>query len=294
MLSFKTYFKIIRMITFDSGICHFVNYCNFPLIITVDPLTNQNISYQFNLFLKDSIYFVNNQDKCHQSWTFMCHLMKVMLIWKLNPFWILSSRCSTVPLNLWESWEPKVPTSVCVCYVSRGGTIRSLYKIRCTDKDKALLNFLKQNTFKMYICCCSMAKSCPTLCDPMDCSTPGSYVLHYLPEFAQIHVHWVGDAIQPSHPLLPLLLLPSVFPSINVFSNESALRIRRANYWSFSFSISPSNEYSRLFSFRIDWFDLLAVPGTLKSFLQHHSSKASILWCSVFFTVQLSQPYMTT
>ena len=146
----------------------------------------------------------------------------------------------------------------------------------------------------MYVCCCSMAKSCPTLCDPIDCSTPGSYVLHYLPEFAQIHVHWVGDAIQPSHPLLPLLLLPSIFPSISVFPNESVLRIRMANYWSFSFSISPSNEYSGLFSFRIDWFDLLAVPGTLKSVLQHHSSKASILWCSVFFTVQLSQPYMTT
>ena len=93
---------------------------------------------------------------------------------------------------------------------------------------------------------------------------------------------------------LPLLLLPSIFPSLKVFSNELVLRIRWPKYWSFSFSISPSNEYSGLISFRIDWFDLLAVPGTLKSLLQHHSSKASILWCSAFFIVQLSHPHMTT
>ena len=93
---------------------------------------------------------------------------------------------------------------------------------------------------------------------------------------------------------LPLLLLPSIFPSIRVFSNESALRIKWSKYWSFSFSISPSNEYSGLISFRIDWLDLLAVQGTLKSLLQHHSSKALILWHSAFFLVQLSHPYMTT
>ena len=92
----------------------------------------------------------------------------------------------------------------------------------------------------------------------------------------------------------PLLLLPSIFPSIRVFSNESTLHIRWPKYWSFSFSISPSNVYSLLISFRIDWFDLLAVQGTLKRLLQHHSSKISILWCSAFFMVQLSQPYMTT
>ena len=103
---------------------------------------------------------------------------------------------------------------------------------------------------------------------------------HYLTEFAQTHVHWVGDAIQPSHPLCLLLLLPSIFPSIRVFSDESALCIRWAKYW--SFSISPSNEYSGLTSFRIDWFDLLAVQGTHKSLFQHNS-KASILWCSAFF-----------
>ena len=129
----------------------------------------------------------------------------------------------------------------------------------------------------------------------MDCSAPGFPVLHYLLELAQTHVHWVGDAIQPSHPLSPLLLLPLIFPGIRVFSNESALLIRWPKYWSFSFSISPSNEYSVLISFRIDWVDVFAVPGTLKSLLQHHSSKALILQYSDFFMkVQLSHPYMTT
>src|SRR5574337_95147 len=105
------------------------------------------------------------------------------------------------------------------------------------------------------------------------------------------------ELVMPSNHLIlccPLLLLPSVFASIRVFSNESALCIKRPKYWSFSFSISPSKEYSGLISFRMDWFELLAVQGTLKSLLQHHSSKASILQCSVFFTVQLSHPYMTT
>ena len=125
----------------------------------------------------------------------------------------------------------------------------------------------------------------------MDCSTPGLPVHQQLPELIQTHVHRVGDAIQPSHPLSS----PSPpAPSIRVFSNESALHIRWPKYWSFSFSISPSNEYSGLISFRMDWLDLLAVQGTLKSLLQHHSSKASILQCSTFFMVQLSNPYVTT
>ena len=144
------------------------------------------------------------------------------------------------------------------------------------------------------LCCCSVTQLCPTLCDPMDFSTAGFPVLHHLPELTQTYVHWVSDAIQPSHPLSSLLLLLSVFPSMRVFSSESALHIRWPKCWSFSFSISPSNEYSGLISFRIDWFDLLAVPGILKSLLQHCSSKASILWCSAFFMVQLSHPYMTT
>ena len=103
------------------------------------------------------------------------------------------------------------------------------------------------------------------------------------------------ESMMPSNHLIlchPLLLLPSIFPSIRVFSNKSVLRIRWPKYWSFSFSISPSNEYSGLISFRMDWLDLLAVQGTLKSLLQHHSSKASILRCSAFFIVQLSHPYM--
>ena len=142
----------------------------------------------------------------------------------------------------------------------------------------------------------SSAQSCPTLCDPMDCSMPGLPVHHQLPESTQTHVNWVGDAIQPSHPLSSshLLLPPSIFPSIRVLSNNPVLRIRWPKYWSFSFSISPSNEYSGLISFRMDWLDLLAVQGTLKSLLQQHSSKASILQHSAFFIVQLSRPYTTT
>ena len=128
----------------------------------------------------------------------------------------------------------------------------------------------------------------------MDCSTPGFPVLLYLLEFAQIQVHGVSDAIQPSHPLSS----PSP-PAFNLskhhgLSNKSALHIRWPKYWSFSFNISPSNVYSGLISFRMDWLDLLAVQGTLKSLLQHHSSKASILRRSAFFIVQLSHPYMTT
>ena len=118
----------------------------------------------------------------------------------------------------------------------------------------------------------------------------GFLVHHQHPEITQFHVHWVSDAIQPSFILChPLLLLSSFFPNIKVFSNESVLFIRWPKYWSFSFSISPSNDYSGLISFRIDWLDLLVVQGTLEN-LQHHSSEASILWCSAFFIVQLSHP----
>ena len=122
----------------------------------------------------------------------------------------------------------------------------------------------------------------------MDCSPPGS----------SVHAKLMSiELVMPSNHLIfchPLLLPPSIFPSIRVFSNESVLCIRWPKYWSFSFNISPSNKYSGLISFRMDWLDLLEVQRTLKSLLQHHSSKASILWCSAFFTVQLSHPYMTT
>ena len=139
----------------------------------------------------------------------------------------------------------------------------------------------------------SVAQSCPTLCDPMDYCRPGLPVHHQLPEFTQL---MSIESVMPSNHLILChpLLLPSVFPSIRVFSNESALCIRWPKYWSFSFNISPSNEHSGLISFRMDWLDLLAVQGTLKSLLQHHSSKASILQCSAFFIVELSHPYMTT
>ena len=136
--------------------------------------------------------------------------------------------------------------------------------------------------------CCSVAKLCPILCNSMDCSIPGSSVLHYLLEFAQIHVHWVG--ILSNHLILccPLLLLPSILPSISFFSNESVLPIRWPKYWSFSFSISPFNEQPGLISFRMDWLDLLAVQGTLKSLLQYHSSKASILQHSAFLYLAIN------
>ena len=140
----------------------------------------------------------------------------------------------------------------------------------------------------------SVTQSCPTLCDPMNCSTPGLPVHHQCLEFAQTQVHQVGDAIQPSHPLSspsPPAPNPS---SVRGFSNESTLHMRWPKYWSFSFSIIPSKEHPGLISFRMDWLDLLAVQGTFKSLLQHHNSKASMLWCSAFFTVQLSHPHMTT
>ena len=151
----------------------------------------------------------------------------------------------------------------------------------------------KVKTIFIIILTCSVAQSCLTLCDPMNRSTSGLPVHHQLPEFTQTHVHRVGDAINLilCH---PLLLLPPIAPSIRVFSSESALRMRWPKYWSFSFNISPSNEQPGLISFRMDWLDLLAVQRTHNSLLQHHSSKASIFWCSAFFTVQFSHPYMTT
>ena len=136
-----------------------------------------------------------------------------------------------------------------------------------------------------------ITQSCPTVCDPMNGSTPGLPIHHQLLEFTKTHVHWVGDAIQNLILCCPLLLLPLICPSIRVFLNESALRISWPKYWSFSFNISPSNEHPELISFRMDWLDLLAAQGTLKSLLQHHSSKASILQPSSFFIVQLSHPY---
>ena len=142
-----------------------------------------------------------------------------------------------------------------------------------------------------YCCCCPVAQLCPTLCDPMDCSTPGFPVLHHLPLVLKLIPlsQWCHPTISSS--VVSFCLLS--FPALD-FSDESALRIRWPKYWNFSFNISPSSEYSGLISFRIDWFELLIVQGTLKSLLQYHSSKASILQCSAFFIIdQLSHPWMT-
>ena len=139
----------------------------------------------------------------------------------------------------------------------------------------------------------SVTQSCPTFCKPMDHSTPHLPVYDSQSLLKLISV----ESVMPSNHLIPchpLLLLPSIFPSIRVFSNESALCIRQTKYWSFSFNFSASNEHSGLISFRMDWLDLLTVQGTLKSLHQHHSSRSYILRCSAFFIVQLSHPYMTT
>ena len=144
-------------------------------------------------------------------------------------------------------------------------------------------SYTKQKPFIQFS---SVTQSCPTLCNSMDC------------KFSQSLLKLMSiESMMPSNHLIlcrPLLLPPSVFPSIRVFSSESALHIRGPKYWSFSFSISSSDEYSGLISFRMDWFGLLAIQGILKSLLQHHNSKASVIWCLAFFMVQLSHPYMTT
>ena len=158
-------------------------------------------------------------------------------------------------------------------------------------------NLCIQYTF--YICLfsvqfSSVTQSCPTLCNPMNRSMPGLPVHHQL--WSLLKLMSIELVMPSSHLILcrPLLLLPPIFPSIKVFSNESALRMRWPKDWSFSFNISPSNEHPGLISFRMDWLDLLAAQGTLKNLLQHHSSNASLLHCSAFFIVQLSHPYMTT
>ena len=153
---------------------------------------------------------------------------------------------------------------------------------------------ISYSALSFHLVCCSVAQACPTLCNHMDWRMPGFNVLPHLPELAQTHVHWVGDAIYSSHPLSS-----SSPPAFSLSQNQGKILWVSfpvsqffTKYW--SFSISPSDEYSGLISFRIDWLDLLAVQGTLKSLLKHHSSKASILCCSALFMVQLSHAYMIT
>ena len=156
------------------------------------------------------------------------------------------------------------------------------------------IDLISYSPLKRTVQLSSVTHSCQTFRDPMDCSTPGSLTITNSRSLLKL---MSIESVMPSNHLIfccPLLLLPSIFPSIRVFSNESVLCIRWPEYWSFSFSISPSNEYSGMISSKMDWLDLLAVQGTLKRLLQHHSSKASILLCSAFFMVQLSHPYMTT
>ena len=163
----------------------------------------------------------------------------------------------------------------------------------CHSEDTESRLWLKTDCGVAQLQFSSVAQLCPTLCNPMNCSTPGLPAItnsRSLLKFMSI------ESVMPSNHLIlcRLLLLPSIFPNIRGFSNESALCIRWLKYWRFSFNISSSNEHSGLISFRMDWLDLLAVQGTLKSLLQHHSSKASILQHSAFFIVQLSHSYMTT
>ena len=139
-----------------------------------------------------------------------------------------------------------------------------------------------------------VAQLYPTLCDPMNRSMPGLPIHHQLPESTQTHVHWVGDAIQPSHPVVPFSSGLQSFLASGSFQMSQLFESRWPKYWSFSFNISPSNEHSGLISFKMDWLDLLVVQETLKSLLQHHSSKASILWHSAFFIIQLSYTYKST
>ena len=185
----------------------------------------------------------------------------------------------------------------CPSAESQSPEIFGIAKAKCLEAgiSREQLSYPLVASFPLLNCCCSVAKSCLTFCDPMDCSTPGFPVLHHLPEPAQTHVHWVSDAIWLSHPLSP----PSS-PAFNLSQHHWSFPVSQLiassgrSIGASASALSPSHEYSGLISFRIDWFDLLAVKGTLESFLQHHSLKASILWHLAFFMVQLWHPYMTT
>ena len=196
-----------------------------------------------------------------------------------------------MPFSMWIKKIKGIHSHFCV--LLEYGYLVDLYELAVYTRQNQLSHLLTKR-FKIIQTveesCCSFVKSCPTLWP----GTPGFSVHHYLWSLCKLVS--IESMITSNHFILcrPLLLLPSIFPSIRVFTSESALHIRWPKYWSFSFSISPSNEYSGLISFRMDWLDLLAVQRTLKSLLQHHSSKASILWCSAFFMVQLSHPYKTS
>ena len=174
-------------------------------------------------------------------------------------------------------------------------THRTVKSIKTESRTTVTRGWKRDNTKSLFNGFSSVAESCLTLCNPMNWSTLQASV-SITSSRSLLKLMFIESVMPSNHLILchPLLLLPSIFPNIRVFSNESALCIRWPKYWSFSFSISPSNEHPGLISFRMDCLDLLAVQGTLRSLLQHHSSQASILWCSAFFLVQLSDPYTTT
>ena len=207
----------------------------------------------------------------------------MMYWWKINIWWNATHNISPGKWKLKQPWD----TATYLFEWSKSRTLTTFYADE--DEDWQELLYTTGSVWSS-----SVTQSCLTLCDPMNDSTPDLPVHHQLLEATQTHVRWVGDATQPSYPLSSPLLPPSIFTSIRVFSNESVFRIRWPKYWCFSFNISPSSGHPGLISLRMDWLDLLAVQGTLKSLLQHHSSKASILQHSAFFMVQLSYPYMTT
>ena len=199
-----------------------------------------------------------------------------------------------LPESLWSHTFPLFVSIISISSLSNSAQLCSqkafrkcfpLYYFSCSWKDFSACLICRPN-FCLFLLFSSVAQSCAALCNPMDWSMPGFPVHHQLLELAQTHVHWVGDAIQPSHPLLSLLLPHSIFPSIRVFSNESVSSSHQVvKVLEFQLQHRPSNEYSRLISFMMDCLDLLSGQRTLKSLLQHHSSKASILWHSAFFIV---------
>ena len=196
----------------------------------------------------------------------MSWLLLIVLLWILGCMYLSEWECLSFPSNMLRS-------GIAGSYGS---------------------SFISLSLHTILHSCCSVSQSCPALCDPMDYSTPGFLVHHQLPELTQTHIRWVTEAIQPSHPLSYPSSPAFSLSQDQYFSSESVVHIWWPKYCSFNFRISPSNEYSGLIAFGMDWLDLLAVQGTLKSLLQHHSSKASILRRSAFFTVQLSHSYITT
>ena len=241
-----------------------------------------------------AIYWVLSMYK-YECLVCCCSLVAKSCLTFCNPM-----HCSPPGSSVHENFQARILEWVAISFSSGSSRPRDSEPISCIGRQilyhwatrEAQLN-LKQTYQFSSVQFSSVVQLCLTICDAMDCSTPGFPITN---SWSLLKLMSIESVMPSSHLTLcrPLLLLPSIFPSIRVFSSESVLCIKWPKYWSISFSISPSNEYSGLISFRRDWLDLLAVQGTLKRILQHHSSKASILQCSAFFMVQHSHPYMTT